>query len=208
MVIEKLSLFLTFLPHPFTREKAHLLRQHRASVEKAPQVILGLMSSSFEEPNISSTVPRELEESQLDGFAIGKKTKQSERKQARKVKRHAGSLKQQDIRSLGVEEPRSSLEAHVAAQLLLDGMQKAFQVSPPLGVPFISAVFVSYGLSRTISPCCAVPTSRPLRTCCLWLKPLRQTCVTPRVTERSPLTMLQRTTGSNRCPQHTPMSSQ
>lgn len=141
MVVEKLSLFLTFLPYSFTREEAHLLRQHRASVEKAPQVISGLMTSSFEEPSISPTLPVELEESELGGFAIGKKMKQSERKQARKAKRQAGPFKRQGLHSLGIEEPRSSLEAHTAAQLLLDGMRKAFQVSLPFWALFTSAVF-------------------------------------------------------------------
>jgi hypothetical protein len=71
----------------------------------------------------------ELDEADSDGFIVGKKQKQSQKKKARKVKKPNSSLKQQDLVRLNVTDPQTKEEALFNAEVLLDMLESALSVS-------------------------------------------------------------------------------
>lgn len=124
-VLERLSLFLTFTQHSLGRDVDRALLEDRAVVELAPSVMAGLLSFSLDEPEASPVEPVEHE---IDGFRIGTKQKQAQKKQARKAKRQSVALSARDLQRLGMEEPRTRLEAYTGAQAILDEAGQIIQV--------------------------------------------------------------------------------
>ncbi|KAF6765917.1 hypothetical protein DFP72DRAFT_996790 [Ephemerocybe angulata] len=116
-VVERLSLLLTFVPHPFGREVDHTIFELRARVELAPKVIQLLLAMSFDKEGAGVDEQEDLE---FDGLLVGKKRKQSERKQARKAKKPTSRFNPKDLERLGISEPQSRLEAYTTANLLVE----------------------------------------------------------------------------------------
>lgn len=125
-VLERLSIFLTFVRHPFGRDLDRALLENRARVQLTPTVMAGLLSFSFDEQDAS---PVEPVGNEFDGFLVGMKKRQSQKKQLRKAKRQSSQLNARDLERLGIEEPRTRLEAYTTAQSLLDGMREILKVS-------------------------------------------------------------------------------
>lgn len=132
-LLERLSLFLSFVQHPFGRDLDHALLKSRTWVQLAPTVMAGLLSFSLDEPNTSIVEPMD---NDFDGLIIGTKKRQSHKKQLRKAKRQSIELNVRDLQKLGIEEPRTRLEAYTAAQSILDELRKM------LGVSFVILAYI------------------------------------------------------------------
>ena len=127
-ILERLSLFLLFLPYTFEQETQLFLSEARFQIERIPPILKYMVHF----------VPGETEgvgdpdDADPDGFVIGKKQKQSQQKKARKVKKLKSNLKQQDLIRLNVTDPRTKQEAVFNAELLLDMLKVVLLVSTKL----------------------------------------------------------------------------
>jgi hypothetical protein len=119
-ILERLSLFIHFLPVEYEKESEYLLADFRFRVERIPHVLQYLDDFAFDEP--------EDVDEEFHGFIIGKKRKQSQQKKARKMKRQNSSMKQQDLEKLGISDPQTKEEASLYSRDLLEMLKEVLSV--------------------------------------------------------------------------------
>ncbi|TFK22063.1 hypothetical protein FA15DRAFT_623047 [Coprinopsis marcescibilis] len=116
-VIKRLSLCFHFLPIPFDRDQLAAISEYRVSADLTAQVLRVLDKVTFDQDE-------EAEEAEFgDGFAVGIKRKQSQRKkQARKAQRQGMTLNPLDFEKLDIPIPQSQRDVEDISVLLLQDM--------------------------------------------------------------------------------------
>lgn len=118
LVLDRLSLFLLFLPHTFDREASELLSSNRVSVEMAPQVLMALASMSFSSDDQDGS---DMEIDDDMSFFKPKRETQRQRKRAKRMTtKRTITPNPKPFEAMGLSIPSTAQDANEQIVSILD----------------------------------------------------------------------------------------
>jgi len=125
-VVDRLSLFLLFLPHTFDQGVFELLSSYRVSVEMAPQVLMALASMSFSSDDQDGS---DMEiENDMSFFKPKRETQRQRKRAKRMTTKRTITPNPKPFEAMGLTIPSTARDANEQIMGILDEQKGILKV--------------------------------------------------------------------------------